>query len=292
MKQILYALFGCALLLGGTQGATPVLYLVGAGDIAGCSSNGDEITAKLVSSVLKKHPKATVFTLGDNVYPNGSPEEFKNCYDPSWGAFKAKTRPVVGNHDYHTPRGSGYYAYFGVNAGKPDRGYYSYDLGAWHVAVINSNCFLVGGCQLGSKQQQWLENDLKKSASSCQILMWHHPRFSSGRVHGNNPEMQDIWATAAKAGVELVLNGHEHLFEQFVPMNANGQKAKIGTTEIIVGTGGISLYPFASPQPNSLVRNNTTYGVLQLELSVSSYAWKFILEPGKTFSDSGSEACH
>ncbi|MCH7718695.1 MAG: metallophosphoesterase, partial [Chloroflexi bacterium] len=152
--------------------------LVGAGDIASCASSGDEATADLLDGIA-----GTVVTFGDNAYQSGTESEFADCYEPTWGRHKARTRPAPGNHDYITPGASGYFEYFGAAAGDPSKGYYSYDLGAWHVIAINSNCSQVGGCDAGSPQEQWLRADLAESPTSCTVAYWHHPRFSSS-LHG------------------------------------------------------------------------------------------------------------
>jgi len=161
--------------------------LVGAGDIAACGSSGDEATTALLDAI-----DGTVFTLGDNVYDSGTRREFAECYDPTWGRHKGRTRPAAGNHDYGTARASGYFGYFGEAAGDPSTGYYSYDLGAWHIVVINSNCEPVGGCQAGSPQEAWLRADLAAHPVDCILAYWHHPRFSSG-PHGGTDEMRAIW---------------------------------------------------------------------------------------------------
>jgi acid phosphatase type 7 len=292
MKLPLAFLFCAALLACDGLSAPQTFVMVGAGDIAGCNSAGDEATAKLVTGVLELNPSAVVFTLGDNVYPNGTSQEFTDCYNPSWGSFKARTRPVPGNHDYNTTNATGYYGYYGAKAGDPSKGYYSYNLGAWHIVVVNSNCWAVGGCETGSSQEKWLRQDLKSSSNTCQIVMWHHPRFSSGLEHGNNDFMQDIWKAASENNVELVLNGHEHTYERFAPMNAVGEADSGGTTEILVGSGGISHYHLGIKKPNSQTFNADTYGVLKLELATSGYKFEFLPEPEKTFTDAGAGACH
>jgi acid phosphatase type 7 len=292
MRLTLTLIFCSVLLACDGLSAPQTFVMVGAGDIAGCNSSGDEATAKLVTGVISENPGAVVFTLGDNVYSNGTSQEFTNCYDPSWGSFKARTRPVPGNHDYNTSNATGYYGYFGAKAGDPSKGYYSYNLGAWHIVVVNSNCAAIGGCETGSSQEKWLRSDLKASSNTCQIVMWHHPRFSSGAEHGNADFMQDIWKAASENNVELILNGHEHTYERFTPMNAVGEADPGGTTEILVGSGGISHYHLGIKKPNSQTFNADTYGVLKLELAASSYKFEFLPEPGKTFTDAGSGMCH
>ena len=267
--------------------SAPVAVLVGAGDIAACDRDGDEKTAALLDGI-----PGTVFTLGDNAYPNGTPEQFANCYEPSWGRHKARTRPAPGNHDYRTRGAAGYFAYFGAAAGDPTKGYYSYDLGGWHVVVLNSNCGEIGGCGVGSPQQKWLEADLAAHPAPCTVAMWHHPRFSSAE-HGNDAATRDLWKTLQNAGAELVLAGHDHDYERFGPQDADGKADPArGLRSFVVGTGGKSFYSFEKIQPNSEVRNTETPGVLKLTLHPESYDWQFIPAAGGSFTDSGSAACH
>lgn len=264
--------------------------LVGAGDIASCASNGDEATAALLMTI-----SGTVFTTGDNVYSNGTATEFKDCYGPSWGqpSIKSRTRPVAGNHDYNTANATGYYGYFGAAAGDPTKGYYAYDAGTWRVYVLNSNCAAIGGCTAGSPQEQWLRADLAANPRSCAIAMWHHSRFSSGGEHGSSTATQALYQALYDFNAELVLTGHDHDYERFAPMTATGALDNArGIVQIVVGTGGKSHYAWGAIQPNSLVRNNDTYGVLRLTLSAGSYAFSFLPEAGKTFTDAGSGTCH
>jgi hypothetical protein len=260
--------------------------LVGAGDIAGCTQQVDEATAQLLDGIA-----GTVFTSGDNVYPDGTATQFLNCYDPTWGRHKARTRPASGNHDYHTTGASGYFNYFGAAAGDPSKGYYSYDLAGWHIIVLNSECSQVGGCTRTSPQGQWLQADLAAHPVACTLAYWHKPLFSSGGTHGGNSAGQDFWRLLYEAGADVVLNGHEHSYERFGKQDPTGAADEGGIREFVVGTGGAGLYPFAAPQPNSEARNDTSPGVLKLTLSASSYEWEFIPIAGKTFSDSGSDTC-
>lgn len=261
--------------------------LVGAGDIGSCDSMGDEATARLLDRI-----DGTVFTTGDNAYDDGTESDFINCYDPSWGRHKDRTRPAAGNHEYKTEDAAPYYTYFGPAAGLSDRGYYSYQLGTWHVVVLNSNCDQVGGCDVGSPQEQWLRADLAANPSPCTIAYWHSPRFSSA-LHGNDIAMQAFWQALYEAGVDVVLAGHDHSYERFAPQDATGQyDPERGIREFVVGTGGSRHYAIKSPAANSEIRNDDTFGVLALTLRQGSYDWKFIPEAGKTFTDSGSARCH
>lgn len=265
--------------------ADPVL--VGAGDIASCDSGGDEKTAALLDTI-----EGTVFTLGDNVYPNGTPRQFLRCYDPSWGRHKARTRPVPGNHDYRTSGAAGYFGYFGGAAGDPRTGYYAYDLGTWRVRVLNSNCRQVGGCGPGSAQERWLRADLVAHPRPCTVAMWHHPLYSSSE-HGDDTDMRHLWKVLYDAHTEIVLSGHDHTYERFAPQNAAGQAdPEHGIRSFVVGTGGRSHYEFEKIDRDSEVRNNTTFGVLKLTLRPDSYDWEFVPEAGGTFRDTGTGKCH
>jgi hypothetical protein len=278
--------------------------LITAGDIAGCTWTSDAATATLVEGIA-----GTVVTLGDNVYQNGTASEFSSCYGPTWGRFKSRTRPTPGNHDYNTAGASGYFDYFnGVGAqsglaGDRSRGYYSFDLGAWHVVVLNSECeattglWLKGGCAAGSAQETWFKADLAAHATAATnniIVTWHKPRFSSSTEHGNSTHMQNFWQLAYAGGVDLVLNGHSHNYERFAPVNATGaaDPTAFGVPEIVVGTGGAGAHGFTTPPTTSLVRNSGTAGVLVLKLHPASFDWQFVPVPGKTFTDAGTRAVH
>lgn len=265
--------------------------LVGAGDIASCRSDGDEITATLLEQI-----EGTVFTLGDDAYDNGTAREFRDCYGPTWGrpSIKSRTMPVPGNHEYNSSNAQPYFDYFGAAAGEPGKGYYAYDLGAWRIYVLNTNTGTCGAvaCEQGSAQEQWLRADLAGNPRRCVLAMWHHPRFSSGR-HGNNDVSAALWQDLYAAGAEIILNGHDHTYERFAPMNPNGDRDDAaGIVEMVVGTGGNGHYEFLRTRPNSLVRNATAWGVIELTLSPGSWSFQFVPEPGKTFSDSGTGTCH
>jgi len=255
--------------------------LVGAGDIADCDARP---TAALLDNI-----PGTVFTAGDNAYPNGSASDYANCYDPSWGRHKARTRPAPGNHDYNTSGAAGYYNYFGALAGPAGVGYYSYDLGAWHVVSLNSNISM----SAGSTQETWLRADLAASTKRCTVAYWHHPRFSSGANHGSSTQSAGVFQALYDAGAEIVIVGHDHEYERFAPQTPSAVADPVrGIREFVVGTGGASFYSFATPLPNSEVRNNDSHGVLKLTLTDGSYTWQFIPVAGDSFTDSGSGTCH
>ncbi len=261
--------------------------LVAAGDIAECNNPGDEATAALLDSI-----SGTVATLGDNAYPNGTAAEFTNCYGPSWGRHKARTRPATGNHEYGTANAAGYFGYFGASAGDPTKGYYSYDLGSWHIIALNSTCAEVGGCGAGSAQEQWLRADLAANAASCTVAYFHHPRFSSG-PHGSDTGMTAFWQALYDGGADVVLSSHDHLYERFGPQDPQGNAdSAYGIQQFTVGTGGKSLYNVSTIKPNSQVRNSAAFGVLKLSLHADSYGWEFVPVAGQTFADSGTGTCH
>jgi hypothetical protein len=261
---------------------------VGAGDIAG-TWNTDEATARLLDGIA-----GTVFTLGDNAYPNGTAANFTNYYNPTWGRHRAHTYPSPGNHDYNSPGATPYFNYFYSN-NNPDlntfdpqrRGYYSFDLGDWHIISLNSN--IARGA--GSAQEQWLRTDLDNNTKACTLAYWHHARFSSGANHGNNASMDALFRALYEYGADVVLTAHEHTYERFAPQDPDAQADPTGIRQFIVGTGGNSLYPLGSRQPNSEVFRNDTHGVLKLTLNATSYNWEFIPIAGQTFTDSGSAAC-
>lgn len=272
---------------------TPVL--LAAGDIAQCGKPYAAATAALLRDL-----PGTVATLGDNAYDAGSRQEFATCYGPTWGAEKARTKPAAGNHEYNTRGARGYFGYFGSAAGNQRAGYYSYDLGAWHIVVLNSNCKEAGGCGADSPQGRWLRQDLAAHPTRCTLAYWHHALFSSGVTHGSDAAMRPAWQALYDAGADVVLSGHEHNYERFAPQNPDGElDRKRGMRQFVVGTGGAGLYPFGQPMPTSERRNADTFGVLALTLRPSGYAWEFVpVDSGidsrgpRAFTDTGSTRCH
>ena len=265
--------------------------VVAAGDIADCAREDDEASARIVSGI-----EGTVLALGDHAYPHGSSENFAECYDPSWGQFKARTRPASGNHEYETGGSSAYFDYFGDAAGDPDKGYYSYDLESWHIVVLNSNCGVEEiRCGPGSPQGRWLKEDLAANADEgpCTLAYMHHPRFSSGEEHGSTSNLEPLWEALYEAGADVVLSGEEHNYERFAPQDPECRAdPERGIREFVVGTGGKSNYPIMNPIANSEVHNDSSYGVLKLALHPHSYEWQFVPVEGDTFTDSGSARCH
>jgi len=233
-----------------------------------------------------------VLPLGDVQYEDGSFANFQASYDPTWGRVKSVTRPVPGNHEYMTPNGAGYYQYFGAAAGDPAKGWYSFDLGSWHLIVLNSNCALIGGCGPGSPQEQWLRADLAANPGVCTLAAWHHPRFSSG-PHGDDPMTQPLWQALQDAHADVILTGHDHIYERFAPQGPTGVADPThGLREFVVGTGGKILYSAQPAHANREAVQNTDFGLLELTLRRTGYDWRFVKVPGGTFNDAGSGVCH
>ena len=287
---------------------TPEVF-VGAGDIATCSNRNAAASAKLLDSI-----PGTVFTLGDNAYPSGRARDYSNCYAPTWGRHRKRTHPVPGNHEYDLPGATGYFGYFGVAARDSSKGYYSYELGDWHIVALNSNLavtteseteseqerrqeagdrsILARRAELAREQEQWLRADLAAHPKRCTLAYFHHPRFSSGTSHGSDPEMQPLWQVLYDAGADVLLTGHEHNYERFAPQTPDGHADSLrGIREFVAGTGGGVLYKLGPPIANSEVRS-MSHGVLKLTLGARSYQWQFIPIAGGTFTDSGSASCH
>jgi hypothetical protein len=277
---------------GNANSAPPELsgdpVLVGAGDIGDCDSVATAQTAKLIEGI-----GGTVFTAGDNVYPDGSAGQFAKCYDPTWGQFKARTRPAPGNHDYMTKGAAAYLGYFGSAATNKDgQTWYSYELGRWHVIVLDANCTEVAGCDKASPQGRWLAADLAADKARCTVAIWHQPRFSSG-LHGDDLAVAPFWDALYAAGVDVVINGHDHDYERFKPQTPSGAAdLDRGIREFIVGTGGEALRAFRPKNaPNSDIRAAVDHGILKLTLHPTGYDWAFVSVTG-IFSDSGSATCH
>jgi hypothetical protein len=271
-----------------------VFTLVGAGDIAGCGAAlaGAEATAKLIEGI-----PGEVFASGDLAYEHGNSAEFHDCYGKTWGRFKDRTHPTLGNHEYGTPEGRDYFKYWGERAGPVGKGYYSFDLGVWHIIALNSNCDApgLGGCAAGSPEEAWLKKDLSEHPGSCIIAYGHHALFSSGifRKHAVHPELKQIVQDLYAAHADLLLVGHEHSYERFAPQDPDGKvDPEHGIREIVVGTGGRSHDPLGFAMDNSEIRNSSTFGVLKVTLMPHAYTWEFIPVAGETFTDSGSGVCH
>lgn len=268
---------------GPTPTATPVptpaaAILLAVGDIAFCDSSSDELVGELASRL-----EGTIALLGDITYPDGSPADFAQCFDPTWGPMRSRLHPVPGNHDYQTSGASGYFSYFGSAAGTPGEGWYSYEVGAWHVIALNSECQAIGGCGSGSPELAWLVADLAAHPAACTLAYWHHPRYSSG-LHGDDAMTDALWRALSAAGADIVLSGHDHDYERIAPID--------GIRSFIAGTGGRSLYDWpGSPGALTEVRANDTYGLIELTLRPADYSWRFLPAAGGSFTDSGAGTC-
>ena len=257
-----------------TPGPGGPAVLVGAGDIGNCRTTTDEATAKLLDGI-----PGTVFTAGDNAYSDGTSANFTECYAPTWGRHRARTRPAPGNHDYHTAGASAYFAYFGATAGPAGLGYYAYDLGAWRVYSLNSEV-------VSSEQTTWLINDLAAHPSACIAAYYHHPRYATPYAngsHGSHSSSAPLWDALADAGADLVLNGHSHHYERLAP--------KRGITQVIVGIGGTKMNGFGPPIDGSLMRQSTAHGVLKVTLDPDGYNAQFVPIEGQTFTDAFTGSC-
>ena len=274
--------------------------LIAAGDLAcdpaSASYNGGQGTRtecrqQEVSDLVVGDSTMTAFAaLGDDQYADGTLADFRASYDPSYGRVLDRTIPVVGNHEYQTRGAAGYFDYFGARAGDRDKGYYSTDVGAWHVVVLNTNCGEIGGCGAGSPQEQWLRADLAAHPARCTVALTHHPRYSSGE-HGDNGFVADLWDTLQQGGADLVLSGHDHDYERFAPMDSAGRLDPEGMPQFVVGTGGKGNRGFGGIRANSEAHDSTSFGVLRLELRADSYSWRFVASGGGTNDDAGSASC-
>ena len=289
----LAVLLACmAAVLAAVPGAahTTTVTLVGAGDIASCHYSQDSATARLLGRI-----PGTVFTLGDNAYPDGTAKQFRNCYRPTWGKYKRRTKPTAGNHDYHTEGARGYFNYFGWRA-KPSRGYYSYERGRWHIVALNSNCDRdgVGGCGRRSPQGRWLRNSLNNHPARCTLAYFHHPLYATGK-NTTSTKVKPLWEILYNHHADVILSGHAHRYERYAPIRPGGiVDQQNGIRQFVVGTGGNSgggriLYGQA---PGLQVVKLGTPGVLKLHLGAGFYHWKFVPIAGKTFTDSGTDECH
>jgi len=298
MKKILLvvlplAFIGALCWLSGTstsQTTDPVL--IGAGDIAD-ALNMHLSDAIATAALIDAYPGATVFADGDLAHSDGTDADYTKAYGSIWGRFRARTLPVAGNHDYGVQNAVGYYNYWGPAAGNPTQGWYSLDLGAWHVVVLNSNCGFVG-CAAGGVQETWLRNDLATHTQACTLAMWHEPLYTSSTIAAPNTDVRPLWQALYDNNVDLVVNGHAHNYERFAPQDAIGNSDPArGIIEIVSGTGGASHFPFNTAMAaNSLIGNDATFGVLKLTLHSSSFDWQFLPVVGQTFADSGTQACH
>ena len=263
--------------------------LIGAGNIASCSSTA-QARAKATAALMDTVP-GTVFAAGDNAFPSGRLSDYQSCYEPAWGRLKSRTRATLGNHEYETGSATGSFDYFGDRVGPRGLGYYSYDLGDWHVIHLNDNIAFGSG----SAQDQWLAADLANNTKQCTIAIWHTPLFLSSNSSGyiRNLSRKPLWDRLYAAGADVVINAQQHHYERFAPMRPDGTPdATHGMREFNVGTGGeSSVLPTVAIHPSSQVRS-ADFGVLKLTLGAGTYAWRFMHIPGASFNDSGTGTCH
>jgi acid phosphatase type 7 len=264
--------------------------IAGAGDIA-TLGQGDEATAR----VLDEMNPDVVFTVGDNAYESATAEDFANWYKPTWGRHKAKTRPAAGNHEYESPGAAPYFEYFGAAAGTAGKGWYSYDIGARHVIVLNTNglgmCSTVP-CGAGSEQELWHRRDLAATTASCVAAFMHHPRFSAGVKHGDSSGVRALWQALYDYRADVVVAAHEHNYQRFTRMDPSGNLDAVnGLRSFVVGTGGREPLHDLGTRAGLEIANADTHGVLKLTLHPTSYDWQFIPVAGRTFTDSGSDVC-
>jgi hypothetical protein len=268
----------------------------------GGNGTASECHEKATSDLVVNHGYRAILTLGDHQYECAGYDAFLQAYDPTWGRVKSITHPIPGNHDYGSLDAGtgcaanagpgGYYRYFGSAAGDPARGYYSYNLGNWHLIALNTNCDAIGGCGAGSAEEQWLRQDLAAHKNLCTLAYMHQPRFTSG-IPDNLASVDAFWRDLATAGAEIVLSAHAHIYERFAQLDADGKASDAGVREFVVGSGGKSHHPpIVKVVAGSEARSNDTFGVLELKLHPTSYDWRFVPEVGKTFTDSGSSPCH
>jgi acid phosphatase type 7 len=284
---------------GPPRGADSVL-IAAAGDLV-CGEDTPPVIPcwhTRTAALVRQLQPAALLLLGDLQYETGSITDFQAYFDPAFGEFKAITYPVPGNHEYFTPGAAGYFDYFnGVGAdsgraGSRGRGYYSFNLGAWHIVALNSNCPGIGGCGPRSPQAAWLRADLAANRARCTLAFTHSARFSSGD-HGNDELMRDLWQIMHEAGVDVVLSAHDHIYERFRRQDAAGRAdEKRGIRAFVVGTGGKGLARFQRARPNSEILENSSIGVLTLTLRPESYSWRFMPVADLPLDDSGDGECH
>lgn len=298
----------------GAAAAPARVGIAAAGDIA-CKPDGPYIdgsdprfcqhgaTAQAIQDEIEAGTVQGVLPLGDNQYREGTLFQYLNSYDPTWGVFKSITRPAAGNHEWSTPNAQGFYDYFSATTPQIGAGryYYSYDLGAWHIIVLDSDCNKLpgpsynpdNGCVQNSPQMIWLQSDLASNTARCTLAYWHHPRFSSGETGGIS-KTAPFWRALYAANADVILTAHRHVYERFAPLDADGAlDRQNGIVQFVVGTGGNDHGVLqASPAPNEVTRDNTTFGYLKLDLAATSFSFRFVPVAGGTFTDSGSRSCN
>jgi acid phosphatase type 7 len=300
--QILKNVTGASLALsfascGGSDSPVPEVVqdspvtVLAAGDIADCTNGVAAPSAIATANLVAQYPGVPILALGDLAYYTGSAQEFNSCYALTWGKFLDRTYPAPGNHEYGTANAAGYFDYFGARSGPDRRGYYSADVGKWRIYSLNSNIAM----DAASPQAQWFKSEIASAAApKCSIAFWHHPPYSSS-VRGSNVASRDLWKMVVDAGVDVVLNGHEHLYERFSPMDREGAAAAseaLGARLFTIGSGGMSLlYQFATVIPTSEVRYNASHGIMKFTLYANKYEWEFLPTAAGVVGDRGSGVC-
>jgi hypothetical protein len=271
---------------------TPIV-IYAAGDIAECDSGvPDKSTGAMITSKLLLKTSGPIFTLGDDSNDSGTKKDYDNCYNPTWGRLLDRTYPVMGNHDASPDnQGNAYFSYFAGMTG--EFGHYSLDLGSWHIIVLNAECGIGNqGCYYGSPQEKWLRADLAATQQKCIMALWHQPLFTSGG-QSPDPDVRSFWFDLYNYKADIILNGHNHMYERFVPLNPFGVAIGNGISEFVVGTGGApreyNMKPLAAGE---VVHDASSFGFLKLTLLQNSYQWQFIAQPDKSFTDSGTAFCH
>lgn len=266
---------------------TGAVNVIAVGDIAQCFGQPASNSAAAGTAALVEREAGDLLLLGDLVYNSGTPEEYRDCYAPTYGKFLARSYPAPGNHDYAYANGSGYHDYFAGRAGPERRGYYSFELGSWHVVALNSNVDMTRG----SAQETWLRADLAaQPARKCTLAYWHHPRFSSSNGHGDDRRSSDIWRALYEYKADLILVGHDHVYERFAPQDPEGRADPSGPRQFTVGTGGATLYGFGTPKPNSEARG-ASFGVAKFSLDDGRYSWQFLPVVPGALADQGTANC-
>jgi hypothetical protein len=284
-----------------TPTTPPAQSILAVGDIANCGGGTEPTDSTVATGNLADSLAGSILTLGDHAYPNGTADQYTQCFDPAWGKVKSRIHPSPGNHDYDTTDAAGYFGYFGSAAGEMGKGWYSFDLGAWHIIELNSNCWTIDddvtagpvSCAAGSEQELWLKADLQANPSKCTLAYWHHPLFTSSS-DGDSRWVKPLWQDLYNAGADVILNAHASMYERFAPQDPNGNADPTqGIVQFTAGTGGIDLDTMTdTPLANEAARNNTTYGVLKMELGANAYTYQFVPVDNGTILDVGSGTCH